>query len=94
VLVVALALTWIAWTRLGPAFGLYSASTILLVLAFPARDFPLVSLPRFVMTDFPLLVAIAALVQGRPSLRTGVLVALGAASGIAGIAFARGVWIS
>jgi hypothetical protein len=94
VLVAALALTWIAWKRLGPALGLYSASTLVLVLAFPARDFPLVSLPRFVMTDFPLVIAIAALVQGRPSLRTGVLVALGAASGIAGIAFSRGVWIS
>jgi hypothetical protein len=94
VLVVVVALTWVAWRRLGPAFGLYSAATLALVLTFPSKAFPLVSLPRFVMTDFPVLIATAALVQGRPSLRTGVLVALGATGAIAGVAFARGVWIS
>jgi hypothetical protein len=46
------------------------------------------------MTDFPLLIAVAALVQGKPSLRTWVLVSLGATSAVAGIAFARDVWIS
>jgi len=94
VLIVVVALTWVAWRRLGPALGLYSAATLALVLTFPSKAFPLVSLPRFVMTDFPVLIATAALVQGRPSLRTGVLVALGATSAIAGVAFARGVWIS
>jgi hypothetical protein len=94
VLVVAVALTWVAWRRLGPAFGLYSVATLALVLSFPSNAFPLVSLPRFVMTDFPLLIATAALIQGRPGLRTGVLVALGVTSGIAGVAFARDVWVS
>jgi hypothetical protein len=94
VLVVAVWLTWVAWRRLGPAFGLYSVTTLVLVLSFPANYSPLVSLPRFVMADFPLLIALAAVVQGRPGLRTGVLVTLGALSGAAGVAFARGVWIA
>jgi hypothetical protein len=94
VLVGAVWLTWVAWRRLGPAFGLYSIATLVLVLGFPSENFPLVSLPRFFMTDFPLLIALAALVQGRPSLRTGVLVGLGALSAAAGIAFSRGTWIA
>jgi len=94
VLAVALALTWVAWRRLGPAFGLYSIATLGVVLSYPSNGFPLVSLPRFVMTDFPILIAIAALVQGRPGLRTATLIGLGATSAIAGVAFARDIWIS
>ena len=52
------------------------------------------SMPRFVLTDFPVLIALASTIQERPRLRTGVLVALGAASAAAGIAFSRGVWIA
>jgi hypothetical protein len=43
---------------------------------------------------FPVLIALASVTQGRPRLRTGVLVALGASSAAAGIAFSRGVWIA
>jgi len=94
VLVAAVWLTWVAWRRLGPAFGLYALATLVLVLSFPSESFPLVGLPRFLMTDFPLLIALAALVQGRPGLRTGVLVALGTLSGAAGLAFSRGIWVA
>jgi hypothetical protein len=94
VLAAAAILTWVAWKRLGAAFGLYGAAILLVVLSAPAKGFPLVSLPRFVLTDFPVLIAIAALLQGRPALRTASLVALGAASAAAGVAFARGVWIA
>ena len=94
-LLVAVALlTWVAWRRLGRAFGLYGAAILLLVLTAPSKGFPLVSLPRFLLADFPVLGAIAMLIQGRPRLRTAVLVALGATSAAAGVAFARGVWIA
>jgi dolichyl-phosphate-mannose-protein mannosyltransferase len=93
-LVAAALLTWVAWKRLGPAFGLYGAALLVVVLSTPAKNFPLVTLPRYLLTDFPVLIAIASLVQGRPALRTAVLVALGAASAVAGAAFARGVWIA
>jgi hypothetical protein len=53
-----------------------------------------VSLPRFVLTDFPVLIALAAVIRERPGIRTGVLVGLGALSVAAGIAFSRGVWIA
>jgi hypothetical protein len=92
-LVPLVGLTWIAW-RLGRALGLYAATTLLVILSVPSEGFPLVSMPRFVLTDFPVLIALASLIQGRPRLRTGVLVALGATSAAAGMAFSRGVWIA
>jgi hypothetical protein len=87
-------LTWVAWRRLGPALGLYAATTLLVILSVPSEGFPLVSLPRFVLTDFPVLIALASVIQGRPRLRTGVLIALGALSAAAGIAFSREIWVA
>jgi hypothetical protein len=87
-------LTAVAWRRLGPALGLYAAATLVVILSVPSEGFPLVSMPRFVLTDFPVLIALASVIQGRPHLRIGVLVGLGALSAAAGIAFSRGEWIA
>jgi hypothetical protein len=87
-------LTWVTWRRLGPALGLYAATTLVVILSVPSEGFPLVSMPRFVLTDFPVLIALASVIQGRPRLRTGVLVGLGAMSAAAGIAFSRDVWVA
>jgi hypothetical protein len=87
-------LTWVAWRRLGPALGLYALTTLVAILSVPSEGFPLVSMPRFVLTDFPVLMAIAAVVQGRPGVRNAVLLGLGALSAVSGVAFARGVWIA
>ena len=94
VLVPVVWLTFVAWRRLGPALGLYALATLVLILSVPSTGFPLISLPRFLLTDFPLLIALAAVIRDRPSLRTGVLVALGALSAAAGIAFSRGIWVA
>jgi hypothetical protein len=51
-------------------------------------------MPRFVLTDFPVLIALAAVVGELPRLRTGVLVGLGALSAAAGIAFSREIWVA
>jgi dolichyl-phosphate-mannose-protein mannosyltransferase len=91
---VAVWLTWAAWRRLGPAFGLYSAATLVVVLWAPSKGFPLVSLPRFLMDDFPIVLALAALTGARPSWRQGLLISFGAATAVAGVAFAHGVWIA
>ena len=71
VLVPVVWLTWVAWRRLGPAFGLYAVATLAVILSVPSTGFPLVSLPRFVLSDFPVLIALAAVIAGRPGLRTG-----------------------
>lgn len=93
-LVGALWLTWVAWRRLGPAFGAYSAATLAIVLSAPAEGFPLVSLPRFLLADFPLFLALAALTQDRPRARDAVLAAFAALGAVAAAAFARGIWIA
>jgi hypothetical protein len=87
-------LTWVAWRRLGPAFGLYSAATLVVILWAPSKGFPLVSLPRFAMDDFPVVLALAALTRGRPAWRQGLLIGFGAATAVAGVAFAHGIWIA
>jgi hypothetical protein len=87
-------LTWVAWRRGGPALGLYALAILAILLSVPSEGFPLVSMPRFVLTDFPVLIALAAVVRDRPSLRTAVLVGLGALSAAAGVAFSRGLWVA
>jgi hypothetical protein len=93
-LVAAIWLTWVAWRRLGPAFGAYSAATLVIVLSAPAEGFPLVSLPRLLLADFPLFLALAALTLDRPRARDAVLAAFAALGAVAAAAFARGIWIA
>ena len=90
--VVACWLTWVAWRRLGHAFGLYSAATLVVVLAAPSKGFPLVSLPRFLMDDFPVVLALVALTRRRG--REALLVGLAALTAVAGVAFAHAIWIA
>jgi hypothetical protein len=87
-------LTWVAWKRLGAAFGVYSAATLAIVLSAPAEGFPLVSLPRFLLVDFPLFLALASLTHDRPRARDAVLVVFAALGAAAVAAFARGVWVA
>ena len=83
-----------AWKRLGAAFGAYSAATLVIALSAPAEGFPLVSLPRFLLADFPLFLALASLTLDRPRARDAVLVTFAALGAVAAAAFARGVWIA
>jgi Mannosyltransferase (PIG-V) len=87
-------LTWVAWRRLGPAFGLYSAATLVIVLSVPAEGFPLVSLPRFLLADFPLFLALASLTLERPRARDATLWTFAALGAVCAAAFARGIWIA
>jgi hypothetical protein len=93
-LVAAAWLTWVAWLRLGAAFGAYSAATLAIVLSAPAEGFPLVSLPRFLLADFPLFLTLASLTLDRPRARDGVIAAFAALGAVAAAAFARGIWIA
>lgn len=93
-LLAAVWLTWVAWRRLGAAFGAYSVATLAIVLSAPADGFPLVSLPRFLLADFPLFLALAALTQDRPRARDALLAAFAALGAVAAAAFARGIWIA
>jgi hypothetical protein len=74
-LVAAAWLTSVAWRRLGAAYGLFSLTTLLIVLTSPADLVPLVSLPRFLLADFPLFLALASVCRRRPRLRQNLLLA-------------------
>ena len=87
-------LTWVAWRRLGAAFGAYSAATLAIALTEPAEGFPLVSLPRFLLADFPLFLALASLTLERPRARDAVIAVFAALGAVAAAAFARGIWIA
>jgi hypothetical protein len=87
-------LTWEAWRRLGPAFGLYSLVYLVVILSAPVEGFPLVSLPRLALGDFPLFLALAAVLEGRPRARSLVLYAFVAVGATAAAGFARHAWIA
>jgi mannosyltransferase PIG-V len=92
-LLAALWLTWVAWKRLGVAFGLYSLTTIALVLLSPPKYFPLASFPRYLLGDFPIFLALASLVRDRPRARDALLWGFAAVGGVAAVAYSRGVWV-
>ena len=94
VLLGACALTWVCWRKLDRAAAIYSATTILLFLSAPAAVVPLVSVPRFLIGDFPLFIALAVVVAQRKWLRTTVVASFAALGLLAAVGFAHGVWIS
>ena len=93
-LAAAVWLTWVAWRRVGRAYGVYSAATLIVILSAPATGFPLVSLPRLLLADFPLFLALAAVTLERPRAREMLLCAFAALGAAAAVAFSRGIWIA
>ena len=94
VLVAALWLTWIVWRRLGPALGLYAISIQVILLSAPVDVVPLASYPRYLLYDFPLFIALAALLRDRPRAREATLIAFAALGAVAAVAFSHGIWIA
>ncbi len=92
-LIAALWLTWVAWRRLGPALAVYSLASLAVVLSFTPEPFPLASFPRYLVVNFPLFLALAAVLEDRPRARQVVLFSFAAASAVAGVAFSRKIWI-
>jgi hypothetical protein len=92
-LLAALVLTWVAWKRLGPAFGLYSLATLALVLLSPPAYFPLASFDRYLLADFPVFLALAALLRDHPRARQIVLFTFAAVGAVAAVGYSRKVWI-
>jgi len=74
VLVLLVAAGYVAWTRIGPAYGLFCAASIAIPLSVPTRAVPLLSLPRFALVVFPVFIALAliASTQHRVALIAGV----------------------
>lgn len=86
-------LTWVAWKRLGRAFGLYSLLTLVIVVVTPTTWRPLLSMPRFLLADFPVFLALASLLEARPRARELVLAGFAAVGAVLAVAFSRGVLV-
>ena len=85
--------TWVAWRRLGAALGLYSALTLAIVALTPTTWRPFISAPRFLLADFPIFLALAAVLAPRPRARDAVLAGFAALGAVLAVAFARGVLV-
>jgi hypothetical protein len=92
-LVAALWLTWVAWLRLGPALGLYAVAVDAALLSGTHEVFPLASLPRYLLANFPLFIALAVVVRDRPRAREATLIVFAAVGAAAAIASSRHVWV-
>jgi hypothetical protein len=60
----------VAWRRLGAAYGIFSIASLALPLATPTERWPLLSLPRFGITIFPLFIALAIVAHTAAARRT------------------------
>jgi hypothetical protein len=94
VLALALWLTWVAWRRLGPALGLYAISIQVVLLSAPVDVVPLASYERYLLYDFPLFIALAAVMRHRPRAREATLIGFAAVGAVAAVAFSHHVWIA
>ncbi|HZS62293.1 MAG TPA: glycosyltransferase family 39 protein [Gemmatimonadaceae bacterium] len=60
-LVVLVWLCFLAWRRIGAAYGVYVAASLLIPLSAPSDLYPLLSLPRLALAMFPVFFALATI---------------------------------
>jgi hypothetical protein len=91
--VLAAVLGVVAWRRLGAPYGLFVLGSLLIPLTFPARGYPLLSMPRFTLVLFPAFIAAATLTRDSRQERAvlGVSVLL---LGVAVVQWSAGYWVS
>ena len=72
-LVLFVVLAVIAWRRFGAPYGLFAALSLAIPLSVPSSRWPLLSLPRFGLTIFPLFLALAWIGGRRPRAHAAIL---------------------
>jgi hypothetical protein len=72
-LVLFVVLAVIAWRHFGAAYGLFAALSLAIPLSVPSTRWPLLSLPRFGLTIFPLFLALAWLGGRHPRAHAAIL---------------------
>ncbi|MDQ3778788.1 MAG: hypothetical protein M3310_08025, partial [Actinomycetota bacterium] len=87
------ALTAVAWRRLGAEYGIFAALSLLIALSVPSERWPLLSVPRFGVVLFPLFLALAY--AGRSTrVHTPVLVVSGMLLGVVCVQWALWQWVA
>jgi hypothetical protein len=92
-LVLFAVLTVIAWQRFGAPYGLFAAISLAIPLCVPSHRWPLLSLPRFGLTIFPLFLALA-IVGRRPRAHTAILGISSLLLGVAIVQWALWQWVA
>jgi len=93
-LLFAAALLYVCWRRLPASYTVFALAALLLPLSYPTHSTPLLSLPRFVLVDFPLFIAFAVVLVKRPVARWAVLVSMVAGLILLTTTFASGMWVA
>jgi hypothetical protein len=92
-LVLFAVLTVVAWRRFGAPYGLFAALSLAIPLSVPSERWPLLSLPRFGLTIFPLFLALASL-GGRPRAHTAIVAVSSLLLGVAVVQWALWQWVA
>ena len=86
-------LTVIAWRRFGAPYGLFAAISLAIPLSVPSERWPLLSMPRFGLTIFPLFLALASL-GGRPRAHTAIVAVSSLLLGVSVVQWALWQWVA
>jgi Mannosyltransferase (PIG-V) len=88
-----LGLAGLAWRRFGAPYGLFALVSLAIPLSFPAERFPLLSMSRFGLVVFPLVLALAAL-GARRRLHEAILAVSALLLGVAVVQWALWQWVA
>jgi hypothetical protein len=91
--VVFIALAVMAWRLFGAAYGLFAAASLAIPLSVPSERWPLLSMPRFGLVVFPLVLALAAL-GARRGVHDGILAVSSLLLGVAVVQWALWQWVA
>jgi hypothetical protein len=92
-LVLFVVLAVIAWRRFGAPYGLFAVLSLAIPLSVPSERWPLLSLPRFGLTIFPLFLALASL-GGRPRVHTAIVAVSSLLLGVSVAQWALWQWVA
>ena len=92
-LVLFAVLTVVAWRRFGAPYGLFAALSLAIPLSVPSERWPLLSMPRFGLTIFPLFLALASL-GGRPRAHTAIVAVSSLLLGVSVVQWALWQWVA
>ena len=88
-----LGLAALAWRRFGAPYGLFALVSLAIPLSFPAERFPLLSMSRFGLVVFPLVLALAAL-GARRRLHEPIVAVSALLLGVAVVQWALWQWVA
>jgi hypothetical protein len=88
-----IALAVVAWRLFGAAYGLFAAVSLAIPLSYPSERWPLLSLPRFGLVVFPLVLALAVL-GARRHVHEGILAVSSLLLGVAVVQWALWQWVA